>query len=274
MTADEQTRYLLDEAARLRREYGLRTGKQRAPFFALRTGDFTLLAVDTGILRSLDPLQRVWLEDALKRAHATFTMVLLGHPLYAGGVYQAVNGQFAAIHQLLRDHEVPLVMAGDTHDFEYYREAYQGASGARVMHHVVNGGGGAFLSIGTALDRPIRPPVADWAFYPRTDALQNKLAAETPWWKRPIWWWVHRLHAWPAAVEVLSGSLDFNRAPFFQSFMEVGVERSRRQVRLRLHGVHGRLRWRDLQTGGSVMPPGQDPDDAVEFIVRYTEEQL
>jgi len=60
---------------------------------------------------------------------------------------------------------------------------------------------------------------------------------------------VHPLHAWPAAVETLSGSLDFNRAPFFQSFMEVGVERSRRQVQLGLHGVHDLLRWRDLQTG-------------------------
>ena len=160
-----------------------------------------MLAVDTGVLRTIDPLQHRWIEDALKRARGTFTMVLLGHPLYAGGVYQAVDGPFAAIHQLLHDHEVPLVMAGDTHDFEYYREAYQATSSARIMHHVVNGGGGAFLSIGTALDWPIRPPVADRAFYPRTDALQNKLAAETPWWKRPNWWWVHRLHAWPASVE-------------------------------------------------------------------------
>jgi hypothetical protein len=108
-------------------------------------------------------------------------MVLLGHPLYAGGVYQAVDGPFAALHQLLRDHDVPLVMAGDTHDFEYYREAYQGTSGPQVMPHVINGGGDAFLSIGTALDWPIRPALADWAFYLRTDALQNKIAAETPW---------------------------------------------------------------------------------------------
>jgi hypothetical protein len=83
---------------------------------------------------------------------------------------------------------------------------------------------------------------------------------------------VHRLHAWPAAVEALSGSLDFNRAPFFQSFIEVGVERSHRQVRLRLHGVHSPLRWRDLQTWGGVMPPGQGPDKPVELIVRYPEE--
>jgi len=70
-------------------------------------------------------------------------------------------------------------------------------------------------------------------------------------------------------VEAWSGSLDFNCASFFQSFKEVGVERSRRQVRLRLHGVSGLLRWRDLQIGGGVMPPDQGPDDPVEIIVRY-----
>src|SRR5262249_51304076 len=143
----------------------------------------------------------------------------------------------------------------------------QGTGTNRSLLDVVNGGGGAFLSIGTALDWPIRPPLADWAFYPRTDALQNKLAAEAAGWQRPVWWWVHRLHAWPAAVEALSGSFDFNRAPFFQSFIEVGVERSRRQMPLRLHGVSGPLRWRDLQTGGGVMPPGQGTDDPVEIIV-------
>ena len=45
-------------------------------------------------------------------------------------------------------------MAGDTHYFEYYRENITGDGPARVMHHFVNGGGGAYLSIGTALDFP------------------------------------------------------------------------------------------------------------------------
>ena len=48
-------------------------------------------------------------------------------------------------------------MAGDTHDFEYYREKIGGGDSARVMHHFVNGGGGAYLSIGTALDFPKQP---------------------------------------------------------------------------------------------------------------------
>ena len=41
-------------------------------------------------------------------------------------------------------------MAGDTHDLEYYAER----RGAGSVHHFVNGGGGAYLSFGTALSWP------------------------------------------------------------------------------------------------------------------------
>jgi hypothetical protein len=194
-------------------------------------------------------------------------MVILGHPLYAGGAYQGFDEAFGRIHGLLRQYRVPVVMAGDTHDFEYYRERYDSSEGPRLMHHFVNGGGGAYLSIGTALDWPPTPPVPDWAFYPATDAVRAKLESETSRWKWPVWWWIKRFNAWPASVEALSGVFDFNRAPFFQSFMEVRVEGSARRVRLILHGVGGLLRWRDLQTGGAARPDGAGPDDTAEWTL-------
>ena len=40
---------------------------------------------------------------------------------------------------------------------------------------------------------------------------------------------------------------DFNHAPFYQSFVEVRVERSKKRVVFALHGVNGPVRWRDLQ---------------------------
>ena len=49
--------------------------------------------------------------------------------------------------------------------------------------------------------------------------------------------------------------------------MEVRVERSKKRVVLNLNGVNGLLQWRDLQTGGAVVPLGVKPDDPVEFIV-------
>jgi hypothetical protein len=135
------------------------------------------------------------------------------------------------------------------------------------MHHFVNGGGGAYLSIGTALDWPAVAPVQDWAFYPSTKAVRTKLENETSRWKWPVWWWIKRFNAWPASVEALSGMFDFNHAPFFQSFMEVSVEASERRVRLILHGVNGPLRWRDLQMGGAVLPQGASPEEPAEWFV-------
>jgi hypothetical protein len=52
----------------------------------------------------------------------------------------------------------------------------------------------------------------------------------------------------------------------------VRVERSRRRVVLVLNGVHGPLQWRDLQTGGTVVPAGATLDDPVEFIVSMDRE--
>jgi len=68
-------------------------------------------------------------------------------------------------------------------------------------------------------------------------------------------------------VEALSAAFDFNRAPFFQSSMEVRVEGSRDQARLILHGVHGPLTWRDLQVGGEARPADRSPEDVVEFVI-------
>ena len=133
------------------------------------------------------------------------------------------------------------------------------------MYHFVNGGGGAYLSIGTALDWPTQVPVADAAFYPRTDAVIAKLDSQTPRWKWPLWFWVKRLGAWPSSPEALASAFDFNRAPFFQSFVEVRVEGSANVVRLLLYGANGRLRWRDLQVYGQVIPDGQDDRALVEF---------
>lgn len=259
---------MIAEASRLRREYEIRAAYQRAPYFEVQAERFALLVVDTGILKSVDEDQLDWLRAALARSRGKFTMAILGHPLYAGGHYQGnAEPTFAAVHQLLKDHHVEVVMAGDTHDFEFYREVYESKGTKRSQLHFVNGGGGAYLSIGTALSWPRDPPTQDWAFYPRTDAVIANLDRQTPMWKQPLWFWVKRLAAWPSNPEALAAAFGYNRAPFYQSFMEVRVEGSANVVRFLLYGPNGRLRWRDLQHGGGVRPGGQSENDLVEFRV-------
>jgi uncharacterized membrane protein HdeD (DUF308 family)/3',5'-cyclic AMP phosphodiesterase CpdA len=257
---------LIGEAARLRQYYGIQAGLQRAPFFELHTEQFSLVAVDTGILKSVDDREMAWLRAALDRSHGTFTMAILGHPVYSAGRYQAEEpSSFRAVHDLLKAHGVPVVIAGDTHDFEYYKEP--GGADGRATHYLVDGGGGAYLSIGTALGFPRTPALADYAYYPRTDAMYTKLEAETPIWKRPVWWWVRRYGAWPFVAETLSAIFDFNRAPFFQSFIEVRVEPSANRVRILLYGVDGPLRWRELETGGALRPDEGAGDQPVEIVI-------
>ena len=158
-------------------------------------------------------------------------------------------------------------MAGDTHDFEFYKITNAAPTGtAKETFHFVNGGGGAYLSIGTAVAFPAEPVTPDYAFYPRTDELTEKIGRETPGWKMPFYWWMKWLGGYPFDSETVSGAFDFNRAPFFQSFLEVSVERSQNRVRFLLYGANGALRWRDIQTNGDVKPADKSDGDSVEFI--------
>src|SRR5436190_1403844 len=267
ITTDQRFAEMTAEAKRLREYYGVRNGLQRGPFFEMHTTGFSLIAVDTGILRTLDMKEAAWLESALARAGNNFKMVVLGHPFYVNGAYQATEDDpFNKIHETLKRYAVDIVMAGDTHDFEFYKTNHTVNGTSKDMLHFVNGGGGAYLSIGTALGFPDKPFTTEYAFYPRTDELTTKIRNEAPYWKMPFLAWMQWFHGYPFDAEMVSGAFDFNRAPFFQSFVEVSVERSQKRVRVLLYGVNGPLRWRDIQVGGQVKPADKTDDDFVEFL--------
>ena len=140
------------------------------------------------------------------------------------------------------------------------------------MHHFVNGGGGAYLSFGTALAWPARPATAEWAFYPTRDQVVAKIEATTPAWKRPAWWWTKSMGAWPFSAEWLSAAFDANVAPFYQSFIEVRVEPSRRRIRLLPYGVHGRLTWSDLGTSRGLRPAHTPAEAPSEWVVEMPDQ--
>ena len=84
-TTDGRIEDLVGEAARLRRSYGVPTGFQRAPFFEIQTDRFALVAIDTGVLRTIDPRRARGSRRRSTRAAGKLTMAILGHPFYAGG---------------------------------------------------------------------------------------------------------------------------------------------------------------------------------------------
>ena len=254
-TTGEKVQRTLIEAARLRDLYHIPTGFQQAPFFQVRCGDFVFIAIDTGVLRRLDPVQLQWVKQVLEANKGRFIFALLGHPFFAAGEYQGdMTTEFTELHTLLKEHHVTIAMAGDTHDLEYYVEP--DSIGGPPMHHFVNGGGGAYLSLGAALTPEGTMPTDVFAHYPARGPLTAKIDALTPWYKRPAWVWTTKYNGWPFSAEWLSAAFDHNQAPFFQSFIEVVVERSTGTVRLIPHGVDGRLKWSDF--GRSPGLPAHD----------------
>ena len=91
---------LLAHAARLRQLYAVNVGIQRAAFFELQTDDFALLAIDTGILRTVDERQLAWIERALDRSLGKFTMAIVGHPRFAGGHDSPTNAEGGDVSEI------------------------------------------------------------------------------------------------------------------------------------------------------------------------------
>jgi 3',5'-cyclic AMP phosphodiesterase CpdA len=268
-TTDERIEEFITRAEYLRGQYGVPTGAQDAPFFQVQTPSFALIAVDTGVLRGVDPEQLNWLRAVLEASRGKMVMAVLGHPIFAGG-HDVARGdpEFTEVRDLLRAHGVRIVMAGDTHDLEYYEEPVAGDSGSFVIHHWVNGGGGAYLSFGSALAWPPKPDVTTWAYYPNQKDVMDKIGIYTPWWKWPAWVWTRSLGAWPASPEWLSAMFDYNVAPFFQSFVVVTVDPAGRQITIKPWGVRGPLTWKDLDRSKEDLPAGVAPDGPVEWVVR------
>ena len=256
---------IIEQASFLRREYQVPTGHQIAPFFQVSNDHFLLLTIDTGVLRRVDDTQLAWIKAVLEASKGKFVIALLGHPFYAIGEYQgSMNPDFKALHDLLRQYKVPLIMAGDTHDLEYYKEIPQNNDG-HTMHHFVNGGGGAYLSIGAAMAPADSRPTMDWAIYPSREPLIHKIDSLTPRWKYPAWMWLKKYNGYPFSAEWLSAAFDYNQAPYFQSFMEIKVEPSRNRIRLIPYGIHGQLRWSDMEYGGVGKPAAAHAEDLVEW---------
>jgi uncharacterized membrane protein HdeD (DUF308 family) len=255
----------IERAAFLRSQYRVPTGYQKAPYFQVQTKDFAFICVETGVLRRIDTVQLTWLKQALEVAKGKCIFVLLGHPFYAIGEYQGdMNPDFQRLHAMLKSYGASVIMAGDTHDLEYYLEPADSLQGS--VHHFVNGGGGAYLSIGAALKPQDQMPEKVWAHYPAKAPLVAKIEANNNFLKKPAWHWTKQYNGWPFSAEWLSAAFDYNKAPFFQSFMEVKVDPAKNEVRLIAYGVNGPLTWGEMEMSEGVKPAGKQASDPVQWV--------
>jgi hypothetical protein len=162
-------------------------------------------------------------------------------------------------------HGVTIMMAGDTHDLEYYSEP--GGTSATTVHYFVNGGGGAYLSFGTALQWPAQPQRP-------TGRISNLRCG------------VSEDRGAHALVEVAGLVVDTalrrladhgrvaladvrlqRRSRSSRASSKLKVEPSAHRVRLIPHGVNGCLTLGDVATSASFRRPAPRNQTPLEWIV-------
>ena len=151
---------------------------QRSPYYVVDTPFLRLVAIDTGIRGCLDGPQGDWLVRVSRDPRPK--VLLTGSPVWVDGEHlpRPIEGGtqgFASVSAVVADprHGYVAVISGDVHNYQHYPVREDG----RVVHHVVSGGGGAFMhathTIGS-LDAGAVPGVTedDFRCYPlRRDSL-------------------------------------------------------------------------------------------------------
>ena len=224
--------------------------------------DFVLLAVDTGVLRGVDAEQLTWLRAALEASRGKMVMAVLGHPFFAGGHDVARDDdEFMALRELLRAHGVRVVMAGDTHDLEYYREPVDGDAGAgdraplgqrrrRRLSELRDGAGVAGQRRDGATGRTIRASATS----------SRRSVRYTPWWKWPAWVWTRELRRVAVVGRVAVGDVRLQRRAVLSELRRRHRRSGRTPDHLRPWGIRGPLTWSDFDRSRIDGAAGHQPD--------------
>ena len=131
--------------------------QQPGPYYVIDTEHVRFVCVDPGILGNLDAAQGAWLvkvsaESAKPKVLLTGKPLLVdGHtercPILGPAVVHA-GTTFGSVLDVV--HHAPFsyvaAIGGDVHNFQHYPvQLHDPAGNDRIVHHVVSGGGGAFM---------------------------------------------------------------------------------------------------------------------------------
>ena len=139
------------EAARLRGDSRQQQPRpQRGPYYVIDTAYLRLVCIDTGILGDLDEAQGRWLVDV--SADPRPKILLTGKPLLVDGSIHPCRiigapGGYGSVLDVVHDgrFRYVAVIGGDIHNYQHYPAVVPDVAGTRIVHHVVSGGGGAFM---------------------------------------------------------------------------------------------------------------------------------
>lgn len=147
---------------------------QPAPYFCFDAGPLRFVAIDTGILGTIDAEQGQWLAR-VSRADPRPKVLLTGKPPYVDGVSKpgGIDGGTTTVDDIVRDPAANYVAAigGDIHNYQRYPIKLPDG---RTIQYIVSGGGGAFMHATHQIPKVELPGVSEHDFkcYPlRGDSL-------------------------------------------------------------------------------------------------------
>jgi hypothetical protein len=123
---------------------------QPGPYYVIDTAYARLVCIDTGIRGNLDEAQGQWLVEV---SHDPRPKILLtGKPLLVNGHTNAckIVGTPSGFDSVLsivhhRAFTYVAVIGGDIHNYQHYPATVCDGQDRRIVHHIVSGGGGAFM---------------------------------------------------------------------------------------------------------------------------------
>lgn len=112
-------------------------------YFYIDTKFVRLVFVDTGIKGRIGDSQREWLLRVSDDADDKPKILISGKPIFANGQF---DERLRDVNDIVNRFNYRLVVAGDTHNFQKYRIPASTNGKRKIVWHLVNGGGGAYLS--------------------------------------------------------------------------------------------------------------------------------
>lgn len=112
-------------------------------YFYIDTKHIRLVFVDTGIRGRIGDAQRDWLEKVSSDEQDKPKILICGKPIFANGGF---DERLRDLNDIVNRFNYKLVIAGDTHNYQRYRIPVDVGGIRKVLWHVVNGGGGAYLT--------------------------------------------------------------------------------------------------------------------------------
>ncbi|MGI8845448.1 MAG: hypothetical protein ACR2HC_04630, partial [Thermoleophilaceae bacterium] len=102
-----------------------------------------LIFVDTGIKGRIGESQREWLVKVSGDDGDKPKILISGKPIFANGEF---NENLRDLNDIVNRFNFRLVIAGDTHNYQKYRIPAAAGGKRKILWHLVNGGGGAYLT--------------------------------------------------------------------------------------------------------------------------------